>query len=76
MITSRRNQIWGRMYDIGKTPSGAWQIVCTCGGKYSKKASLHLAEFERNTIEIDRNQFAQLLRQHRKNERNKHAEEK
>lgn len=76
MITSRKNQIWGRIYDIGQTPSGGWQSICTSGGPYLKKASLHLHEFGYDTINIDRNKFAERLRQHRKNERNKHAEEK
>lgn len=71
MITSVKNQIWGRIYDIGRNPSGGWQSVCTSGGPYGKKASLHLAEFGYDTIDIDRNKFAERLRQHRKTERNK-----
>ena len=76
MITSRKNRIWGRIYDIGKNPSGGWQSVCTSGGPHVKQASMHLDEFSYEVIKIDRNQFAQRLRQHRKTERNKHAEEK
>ncbi len=71
MITSRKNQIWGRIYEIGKNTSGGWQSVCTSGGPYVKQASLHLNEFGYDSIKIDRNKFAERLRQHRKNERNK-----
>ena len=76
MITSRRNRIWGRIYDIGQNSLGRWQSVCTSSGKYSKTASLHLAEFNHDAIKIDRNKFAQFLRQHRKTERTKHAEKR
>jgi hypothetical protein len=76
MITSRRNQIWGRIYDIGKNESGRTQCICTSGGPYVKTASLHLSEFDFNQIKIDRSKFAEQLRQHRKTERNKHAEKR
>ena len=71
MITSRRNRIWGRIYDIGKNPHGGWHSVCTSGGPHVKQASMHLDEFSYYAIKIDRSKFAELLRQHRKNERNK-----
>ena len=76
MIISRKNQIWGRIYVIGKERSGGWQCVCTSGGPYVKQASLHLNEFGYDPIKIDRSKFARNLRQHRKTERNKHAEKR
>ena len=66
-MTSRKNQIWGRIYDIGKTESGGRSSVCTSGGPHVKSASLHLQEFDFYAIKIDRDQFAQQLRQYKKN---------
>jgi hypothetical protein len=71
MIVSRKNRIWGRIYDIGKNKSDRWQSVCTSGGPFRKQASMHMSEFGYDPIKIDRNKFAELLRQHRKTERNK-----
>ena len=76
MITSRKNRIWGRIYDIGKNPSGGWQSVCTSGGPHAKQASMHLDEFGYDAIKINRSKFAECLRQHRKNERNKKNEQR
>lgn len=71
MIKSKRNLIWGRLYDVGQNETGRWQFVCSTGGPRPKLLSLHLAEFDREPILMDRKKFAEFLRQHRKNERTK-----
>lgn len=71
MIPSRRNIIWGRNYDLGRNASGGWQFLCSSGGTWKKRITLGLDEFNYHPIEIDRAEFARLLKQHRKTERNK-----
>jgi len=64
MIASVKNNIWGRVYNLAE---GAF--VCTSSGRFVKLASLGLRQFGFEAIKIDRNKFAQLLREHRKSTR-------
>jgi hypothetical protein len=77
MIPSRRNSIWGRNYDLGQNASGGWQFICSSGGKLTglkKRVTLGLNELSYHPIEIDRAEFARLLKQKRNNERNKNEQ--
>lgn len=74
MIPSRSNSIWGRNYDLGQNESGKWQFLCSSGGQLTglkKRVTLGLSEFGYQPIEIDRAEFARLLKQTRNKERNK-----
>jgi len=74
MIESSKNNIWGRIYQIGKNASGRYQSICSCGGRYAKQATIHLSDFDYQPIKIDRAEFAKLILQHRKNEKSKAKE--
>ena len=80
MITSAKNNLRGRVYNLGDgalvcTSSGRFVKLAsiTSSGRFVKLASIGLRQFGFEAIKIDRNKFAQLLRQHRKTERNPNA---
>ena len=61
MIASVKNNLRGRIYNL---QDGA--LICTSSGRFVKLASLGLRQFNFEAIKIDRNKFAQLLRENRK----------
>lgn len=77
MIPSRMNSIWGRNYDLGQNANYKWQFLCSSGGRpygMKKRVTLGLAEFNYHPIEVDRAEFARMLKKCRKEQREKAKE--